>query len=119
MMSSSVYLVVEPIGIIATDLAMNVQEYDPSATVLIALAHAAAWGALQGYANVRLAFVNADPSEFTTTNLARALDERRAKVIFTGDAAERNDSGVLVLHRPFSAETTAALLQRAERSETA
>ena len=36
-MDSTVYLVVEPIEIIASDLAMNVQEYDPTATVLVAL----------------------------------------------------------------------------------
>jgi hypothetical protein len=118
-MNSSVYLVVEPIGIIASDLAMNVQEYNPSATVLIALAHEAASAVLQGYEYVRLAFVHADPSGFAMTDLARALAERKAKVVFTGDAAERNDSGILVLHRPFSSETTAALLQRAEMSETA
>ena len=36
-MNTSVYLVMEPIGIIASDLAMNVQDYDPMATVLVAL----------------------------------------------------------------------------------
>ncbi len=118
-MNSSVYLVVEPIAIIASDLAMNVQEYYPSATVLTALAHDAAWAMLQGHDDVQLAFVNADPSGFAMTPLARALADRKARVIFTGDAAERNDSGILVLHRPFSSETTAALLQRAELSEAA
>jgi hypothetical protein len=118
-MNSNVYLVVEPFEIIAYDLAMNVQEYDASATVLIAPLPEIACQVLQDHASVWLAFVHADANGFATTELARALDERGAKVVFTGDAAERNDSTILVLHRPFSAETTAALLRQAERSENA
>jgi hypothetical protein len=118
-MNSTVYLVVEPIEIIASDLAMNIEDYDPTATVLVALTHEAACRALKGHARVRVAFVHADPSAFVMTDLARSLDCRGAELVFTGDAAERNGGGVLVLHRPFSAQTTAALLQRTDSSETA
>lgn len=118
-MKSTVYLVVEPIGIIASDLAMNVKEYDASAKVLIALTLKKGVEMLEGHAAVRLAFVHADPSDFADTILARALSGRGAQVIFTGDAAERKDSGIFVLQRPFCAQTTAAALQRAEMSERA
>lgn len=118
-MKSTVYLVVEPIAIIASDLAMNVQDYDPSAKVLIALTFEQASEILEGHAAVRLALVHADPSDFVDTILARALSCRGAQVIFTGDAAERKDSGIFVLQRPFSAQTTSAALQRAEMSERA
>ena len=117
-MNTSVYLVMEPIGIIASDLAMNVQDYDPRATVLVALSPEAGCVMLEGHLSVRLAFVHTDPTGFATTCLARMLAERGAKVAFTGDSAERNDKDALVLHRPFSTDTTAALLPRALRSET-
>lgn len=119
MMNSTVYLVVEPIEIIASDLAMNVQEYDPSAMVLLALSFEAAFTMLKGHDSVRLAFVHADPSDFAKTSLARALDGRGAQLVFTGDAAERKSDGIIVLQRPFSTLTTAELLRRTERSESA
>ncbi len=118
-MDSTVYLVVEPIEIIASDLAMNVQEYDPTATVLVALSEEAGCLALQGHASVRLAFVHADPRGFSATDIARALHGRNAQVVFTGDAAERSVNGEMVLQRPFSAQTTAAVLQQTERAQTA
>ncbi len=112
-------MVVEPIEIIASDLAMNVQDYDPLATVLTALTHEAACVLLEAYESVRLAFVHADPKGFAKTRLAQALDCRGAQVVFTGDAAERKDQGILVLQRPFSAQTTAALLHRTQTEESA
>ena len=118
-MNSPVYLVVEPMQIVATDLAMIVSDYDTTATVLIALTLDAACEILKGHPAVRLAFVHADPTSFAQTDLARALEDRRAQVAFTGDAAERKGSGMLVLHRPFSAETTAGVLQCAEISQGA
>lgn len=118
-MNSAVYLVVEPIGIIASDLAFNVQDYDPSATVLVALSPDAGCDLLQDHAAVSVAFVHADPCTFVVTKLARALKSRGAKLVFSGDAAERNGCGVLVLQRPFCAQSTAALLQRTDRSELA
>lgn len=113
-MNSSVYLVVEPIHIIAEDLAMSVQDYDPSATVLIAPSPEAACAVLAGEGFVRLAFVNLDARRFHKTDLARALVARGTKVVFAGGFSEPEGSELLVLDRPFSAETTAALLQRAE-----
>lgn len=118
-MDRTVYLVVEPMEIIASDLAMSVQEYDPTATVLVALSSEAGCLALQGHASVRLAFVHADPRGFCTTDIARALASRNAQVVFTGDAAERRADGQMVLERPFSAQTTAAVLQQTERAQTA
>lgn len=113
-MSTAVYLVVEPIEIIASDLAMNIQDYDPLATVLTALSQDAACTMLQDHTSIRLAFVHADPISFAKTKLARALDGCSAQVAFTGDAAERMPGGILVLQRPFCAKTTAALLQQSE-----
>lgn len=113
-MNSSVYLVVESIPIIAQDLAMSVQDYDPSATVLIAPSPEAACAVLAGETCVRLAFVNLDARRFHQTDLATALGARGTKVVFAGGYSDPECSDMLVLDRPFSAETTAALLRRAE-----
>ena len=118
MMNGCVYLVVEPMEIIASDLAMSVQDFDPSARVLIALTPQGAVAQLDGHPAVTVAFVHADPKDFATTTLARALKGCGAQVVFTGDAAERHNDGVLVLQRPFSAQTTAAVLRRTAWSQT-
>lgn len=118
-MNSPVYLVVEPMQIVATDLAMIVSDYDTTATVLIALTLDAACDIIMKHPAVRLAFVHSDPTSFGDTALSRALKDRCAQVVFTGDAAERKGGGMLVLHRPFSAETTAGVLQCAEISQGA
>lgn len=118
-MNTTIYLVVEPIEIIAADLAMNVQDFDPRATVLTALSQEAACALLEAYTSVRLAFIHADPKTFAKTSLARALDVRGAQVAFYGDAAERSGEGILVLQWPFTTQTTAALLRRTQISGSA
>lgn len=116
-MISTIYLVFEPLEVIAVDLAMNVQDHDPAALVLIATTQEVAVDILQSHARVQLAFVHADPNNFSATALARALSDRGAQLVFTGDAAERNDVGIAVLHRPFSAQTTATVLARVENPQ--
>ena len=118
-MNSHAYLVVEPIAIIAEDLAMNVQDYDPCATVLVARSVTAACEIVQRHPAVRLAFVKTDPESFPSTCLARALGARGTKLVFTGDAAERNARGNLVLQRPFCGQSTAAVLDCATKSNDA
>lgn len=118
-MQDTVYLVVEPMAFIARDLALNVQDYDPTAKVLVADTADMASQLLAGAPYVRLAFVHVDPNHFATTNLAQTLKDHGAQVVFFGNAAEENDSGILVLQRPFTAQTTAALLRRAQIAKRA
>lgn len=113
-MKNAIYLVVEPIEIIANDLAFNVSDYDGSATVLTALTCYTAVEILHDYPAVKLAFVHIDPTKFAKTALARMLEDRGAKVVFIGDAAERAGSALLVLYRPFSSQTIAEVLARSE-----
>ncbi len=110
-MNTAVYLVVEPIPIIATDLAMTLEEYDPCATVWVAQAQEEACGILANCDRVDVAFVHADPANFLDTQLGRKLFAAGAKVVFTGDRAECSTTGHLVLHRPFSARSLVAALQ--------
>jgi len=118
-MINSVYLVVEPMIVIATDLAMNVQDYDPWATVLVAHSPEAACEVLRTEASVKLAFVNVDLRKFCSSDLARALNARGARIVFAGASTDRMDCDKLVLDWPFSTETTADLLQLAETMEAA
>lgn len=118
-MQDTVYLVVEPMAFIARDLAMHVQDFDPTAQVLVADTPDMASQMLAGVPDVQLAFVHLDPNHFATTNLAQILKAHGAQVVFFGNAAEENDSGILVLQRPFTAQTTAALLRRAQIAKRA
>lgn len=118
-MNRSVYLVMEPIQVIATDLAMHIQEYDPSASVLTAISSEAACEVLRTVATVRLAFVHVDADKFCNSDLARALHVRGARIVFSCASPDRNNSEKLVLDWPFSAETTALLLVEAERMNAA
>ena len=118
-MNKSVYLVMEPIQVIATDLAMHVQEYDPSAMVLIAHSPEAACEVLRSVAAVRFAFVHVAADKFGGTDLALALHVRGARIVFSGTSPDRNNSEKLVLDWPVSAETSAVLLMEAERMNAA
>lgn len=118
-MKNDVYLVVEPMQIIAADLAMNVQDYDPSALVLTAHSPEAAYALLDSCTSVRLAFVHSDPDTFNSSRLAQALYRLGAQIAFTGDAAERKSDGIWVLQMPFCGQTIATFLQNTERSQKA
>jgi hypothetical protein len=118
-MNIAVFLVVEPIPIIATDLAMTLEEYDPHATVWVAHTQDEACRLLIGCDRVDVALVHADPATFLETHLGRMLFTAGTKVVFTGDKAECSASGHLVLHRPFSAQSLVAALQIALQSNAA
>lgn len=110
-MTKSVYLVVEPITIIALDLALCVQDYDPSAKIIVAHTSAEAVAAVVAQSAVCIAFVHADPDGFDASDLGKAVTKRGAACVFMGDRAERTTTGAIhVLQRPFSSETLATLL---------
>ncbi len=106
------YLIVEPVSIIASDLALSVQDYDIDATVLAADTLQAAVTLLAGMDPVHFAFIHADPTLFDGTELGLALAEQNTVCVFMGDAAERAQKALIVLDRPFSPLTIAALLAR-------
>lgn len=120
-MTGTVYLVLEPIEIIAADLALSVQDCDASAVVIVAHSAERALDALSRQDVLRIAFLHVDPDGFDVTDLGQALAGRGATCVFMGDLAERTVAlTVPVLQRPFSSETMAALLQGlSERSVSA
>ena len=116
-MNSTVYLVVEPIEIITSDLALNEQDYDEGTTIVVANTPQEALAAPADRDSVRFAFALADPTGFDKTELGRALAALTASCVFMGDAAERAKKAMIVLDRPFSSLTVATLLaQPAENS---
>ena len=115
-MASSFYLVVEPIEIIASDLAHSVQDYDAVGTVAVATTPQKALSVLADHPSVRVAFLHADPTGFADTALGHALATRQALCVFMGDAAERAKKAMVVLNRPFSPQTIAELLDQIIKS---
>ncbi len=118
-MTPSIYLIVEPISIIAHDLALSVQDYDDAGTVVVAATPAEAIALLANKVSVRFAFIHADPTGFGDTKLGDALAKRHAVCVFMGDAADRAKQELVVLDRPFSPLTIAALMQRLTTTITA
>ena len=114
-MEKPIYLVVEPIEIIAADLAMNVHDYDPTAEVITATTLDAAFQVIDKAPSIRFAFIGIDARNFALSDLFTALVERGARIIFVGGYGEPSESGALVLETPFSAQSTADLLEHAER----
>ena len=111
-MTPANYLIVEPFAIVAIDLALCVQDFDGAGTAIIATTPHDAVSVIAETASVRFAFIHADPSGFTQSELGLALAARGAVCVFMGHAADRNKDNMLVLDRPFSPLTVAALLRR-------
>lgn len=111
-MAESVYLVVEKVTLVATDLALTVQDFDPSATVLVAASAQDAVLALQGQDSVRVAFVHCTPTGFGETALGIALANRGSECVFMGDAAEHTVTSAQVLQSPFDERIVGQMLEK-------
>jgi hypothetical protein len=110
-MTSPVYLIIEPIDIIATDLAHIVQDFDADAIVLVAKAPDDAMSMIAGHPAIHAALIHASPQGHAESDLGIALAARNTRCVFMGDAAERAATEMHVLLRPFSTATVAALLE--------
>lgn len=109
--TSPSYLIIEPINIIATDLAHSVQDFDPDATVLVAHIVKDALSMIADHPAIHAAMIHASPDGFADSELGIALAARGAQCVFMGDAAERAATALIVLQRPFSTSTVASLLE--------
>lgn len=112
MESRRTYLVIEPFGVIAQDLAISIADFDTHAEVRIATSLDDPELHIHASDTVALAIVNADPAVFAQSSLASALVARRAKIVLIGDAAEQANefAGFPVMHRPYAPESVIALL---------
>ena len=111
-MPTPVFLILEPMALIAADLAMSVQESEPQSVVVIASMADQAMDLLQNHSALCAAFLHTDPAKFDFSPLGRLLLARRARCIFMGDRAERNGSDIWVLERPFSTENVHTIMRR-------
>lgn len=118
-MTIATYLIVEPNQIIATDLALSIQDCDTSGHVVVAATPADALVVLRDATSVRFAFIHADPAGFDQSGLGVALRARGAVCVFMGDAADCARKTMIVLDRPFSPGTIAALMHNLAQSDAA
>jgi hypothetical protein len=109
----SVYLVVEPIGLIAADLCESIRDHDPDAQVVVAASAEDAAVAISGRDAVQLAILHMSPTAFSAGPLAEILAGNQTICVFMGNAAETlRDARFLVLQQPFSTDTVTDLLAR-------
>ena len=112
MTGSRVFLVVEPVALIAEDLAQCIGDHHPEAVVLRAAKVGDALRALAGHSHVTAAIVHCDPHGFCGTALGLALAARRAKVVFMGSRADMAAEGTLLrLRSPFDSDTVQMMLE--------
>ena len=109
----SVFLVIEPFGVIAEDLAQSIREYDPFAEVFTAPSAAEGVRAISGKGAVEVAFLHMNPEKFRRSQLSVPLSDSNTLCVFMGEAADLAEDGrCFLLDRPFSDATVAALLER-------
>lgn len=112
MSEQRVFLVVEPMAVIAEDLAECIEECHPDALVLRAGDAAAAVAAVTAWPRVTAAFVHLDPQGFSGSALGLALTERAAQIIYMGSRADMAPEGSLLrLRSPFDSETVQMALE--------
>lgn len=117
MNNTRTYLVVEPIPLVAEDLAQCIAEADPDARVIVARDAGDAVARVRGEGTILLAIVHESPRGFAGSDLGIALAGCGAMVVFMGDAAEshaalRATPATITLYRPFSGENVTDLLAR-------
>lgn len=106
------FVVVEPVGLVAEDLAQCIGDFHADALVLRAANVAMAIRALAGHSRVTAAFVHCDPRGFCATALGTALTVRGAQIIFMGGRADMAAEGTLLrLRRPFDSDTVQMMLE--------
>lgn len=112
------YLIVLSDCVVLQDLSDTVTEFDAGATVIAVNRVDDALCALEGIAELAVAFIEAAPDGSAGTKLSGAIRARHGRIIYLGDDAEDAREGIrtTVLKRPFSPEivfrSLGALLQR-------
>ena len=112
MSDARLFVVVEPVRLIAEDLSQCIGEVHPDAVVVQTGSVAEAVRALPGRSPVTAAFVHCDPNGFCGTALGLALAERGAQIIFMGSRADLAREGTLLrLRSPFDSDTVQMMLE--------
>lgn len=107
-----VCLILEPVVLVADDLALTIDEVAPGTQVVALTSVAEALSAMQHLHTVDLAFVNLPPDGFAESELGRALADAQAVVVFLGYEVEARAMGLRYLEQPILAESVAGELAR-------
>lgn len=95
-------LVLEPVPLVAEDLAMLIEDCKPGTKVILTGTLAEAEAVLDAEGGCDVAFLNTDPERFTRTALALMLQGSNAVVVFLGHEVEAARMAQRYLERPFS-----------------
>lgn len=104
-------LVLEPVPLVAEDLAMLIEECRPGTRVILTGTVAEAEAALDAEGGYDVAFLNTDPERFAGTSLALRLQETGAVLVFLGHEVEAARAAQRYLERPFSGAGVMRMLE--------
>ena len=104
-------LVLEPVPLVAEDLAMMIEECRPGTEVVVTGAMVEAEAALDADGGCDVAFLNTDPERFAGTSLAKKLERSGVVVIFVGHEVEAARVAQRYLERPFSGPGVMGMLE--------
>lgn len=107
-----VYLVMMREVLIAQDLSLTITEFDPSARVITAADMDQALSLIAPTTSLAIAFAEVQPAPFAAHALARAIAERRGRVVLLGEQAEAvgPTQDWDVLRKPFVTDHVLSLL---------
>ncbi len=111
-----VCLVLEPVGLIAEDLAALIGDIAPDARVILAASPEEALAALGDQVRIGIAFADLPPARLRASLLGKVLEGAQVPVVFLGYEAEARAEAQRFLELPFAEEAVAAELERARRA---
>lgn len=109
-------LVLEPVPLVAEDLAMLIEECRPGTRVMRATSLIDAEAALDAGEGCDVAFLNTDPERFAQTALALMLQGSGAVTVFLGHEVEAARASQRYLEQPFSGAGVRRILELCRRA---
>ena len=104
-------LVLEPVPLVAEDLALMIEECRSGTKVVVTGTLAEAEAALKADGGCDVAFLNTDLQRFAGTSLAKTLERSGAVVVFLGHEVEAAREAQRYLERPFSGAGVLRMLE--------
>ena len=111
MLASPVFILLLNEVLVATDIAMIIEDLRPDARVVVARSNENAAEDVQG-GRIEVAFVQCDAAQLSMSPLGQRLSRDGSRLIFVGREQSDVPDGVRVLPFPFKRADVAALLGR-------
>lgn len=106
------YLVIEPVRLVAEDLALLIAEAEAGAEVHVADSAAQAGALLAGLSDLAAVLINLPPAALREAGLLPRLHAASRRLVWFGEPPAEGECGALCLDMPFDAGAVAALLAR-------